>query len=148
MKLILTQEVDGLGAAGDIVDVKDGYGRNFLLPNGVAIVWTKGAEKQITQIKRAREAREVRGLEHAQELKEQIEGLDIKLPVRAGEQGKLFGSVTVADIAGAIRSAGGPLVEKRSITLSKPIKSVGSHKVSIRLHPEVAVSAAVDVVPA
>lgn len=148
MKLILTQEVDGLGTAGDIVDVKDGYGRNFLLPNGVAIVWTKGAEKQITQIKRAREAREVRGLEHAQELKEQIEGLDIKLPVRAGEQGKLFGSVTVADIAGAIRSAGGPLVEKRSITLSKPIKSVGSHKVSIRLHPEVAVSAAVDVVPA
>lgn len=148
MKLILTQEVDGLGAAGDIVDVKDGYGRNFLLPNGVAIVWTKGAEKQITQIKRAREAREVRGLEHAQELKEQIEGLDIKLPVRAGEQGKLFGSVTVADIAGAIRSAGGPLVEKRSITLSKPIKSIGSHKVSIRLHPEVAVSAAVDVVPA
>lgn len=148
MKLILTQEVDGLGTAGDIVDVKDGYGRNFLLPNGVAIVWTKGAEKQITQIKRAREAREVRGLEHAQELKEQIEGLDIKLPVRAGEQGKLFGSVTVADIAGAIRSAGGPLVEKRSITLSKPIKSIGSHKVSIRLHPEVAVSAAVDVVPA
>lgn len=148
MKLILTQEVDGLGTAGDIVDVKDGYGRNFLLPNGVAIVWTKGAEKQITQIKRAREAREVRGLEHAQELKEQIEGLDIKLPVRAGEQGKLFGSVTVADIAGAIRSAGGPLVEKRSITLSKPIKSVGSHKVSIRLHPEVAVSAAVDVVAA
>lgn len=148
MKLILTQEVDGLGAAGDIVDVKDGYGRNFLLPNGVAIVWTKGAEKQITQIKRAREAREVRGLEHAQELKEQIEGLDIKLPVRAGEQGKLFGSVTVADIAGAIRSAGGPLVEKRSITLPKPIKSVGSHKVSIRLHPEVAVSAAVDVVAA
>lgn len=148
MKLILTQEVDGLGAAGDIVDVKDGYGRNYLLPNGVAIVWTKGAEKQITQIKRAREAREIRGLEHANEVKQQIESLDIKLPVRAGEQGKLFGSVTVADIAGAIRSAGGPLVEKRSITLSKPIKSVGSHKVSIRLHPEVAVSASVDVVPA
>lgn len=148
MKLILTQEVDGLGAAGDIVDVKDGYGRNYLLPNGVAIVWTKGAEKQITQIKRAREAREIRGLEHANEVKQQIESLDIKLPVRAGEQGKLFGSVTVADIAGAIRSAGGPLVEKRSITLSKPIKSIGSHKVSIRLHPEVAVSASVDVVPA
>lgn len=148
MKLILTQEVDGLGAAGDIVDVKDGYGRNYLLPNGVAIAWTKGAEKQITQIKRAREAREIRGLEHANEVKQQIEALDIKLPVRAGEQGKLFGSVTVADIAGAIRSAGGPLVEKRSITLSKPIKTVGSYKVSIRLHPEVAVSAAVDVVPA
>lgn len=148
MKLILTQGVDGLGAAGDIVDVKDGYGRNYLLPNGVAIVWTKGAEKQITQIKRAREAREIRGLEHAQEVKEQIEGLDIKLPVRAGEQGKLFGSVTVADIAGAIRQAGGPLVEKRTITVAKPIKSVGQHKVSIRLHPEVAVSASVDVVPA
>lgn len=148
MKLILTQEVAGLGAAGDIVDVKAGYGRNFLLRQGVAITWTKGAEKQITQIKRAREAREIRGLEHAQEVKEQIESLDIKLPVRAGEQGKLFGSVTVADIAGAIRTAGGPLLEKRSITLSKPIKELGAHKVSIRLHPEVAVSAAVDVVAA
>lgn len=148
MKLILTQAVDGLGAAGDIVDVKDGYGRNYLLPNGVAILWTKGAEKQITQIKRAREAREIRGLEHANEVKQQIEGLDIQLPVRAGEQGKLFGSVTVNDIAGAIRSAGGPLVEKRAITVAKPIKSVGAHKVSIRLHPEVAVSAAINVVPA
>lgn len=146
MKLILTQAVDGLGAAGDIVEVKDGYGRNFLLPNGVAISWSKGAEKQITQIKRARDAREVRGLEHAQELKGQIEALDIKLPVRAGDQGKLFGSVTVSDIAGAIRSAGGPLVEKRSITLTKPIKSLGAHKISIRLHPEVAVSASVDIV--
>lgn len=148
MKLILTQAVDGLGAAGDIVDVKDGYGRNYLLPNGVAILWTKGAEKQITQIKRAREAREIRGLEHANEVKQQIEGLDIQLPVRAGEQGKLFGSVTVNDIAGAIRNAGGPLVEKRAITVAKPIKSVGAHKVSIRLHPEVAVSAAINVVPA
>lgn len=148
MKLILTQEVAGLGAAGDIVDVKAGYGRNFLLRQGVAINWTKGAEKQITQIKRAREAREIRGLEHAQEVKEQIEALDIKLPVRAGEQGKLFGSVTVADIAGAIRTAGGPLLEKRSITVAKPIKALGAHKVSIRLHPEVAVSAAVDVVAA
>lgn len=148
MKLILTQAVDGLGEAGDIVTVKDGYGRNYLLPNGVAIGWTKGADKQITQIKRARDAREIRGLEHAQEVKEQIEGLNIQLPVRAGEQGKLFGSVTVADIAGAIRSAGGPLVEKRSITVSRPIKSVGHHKVSIRLHPEVAVSADINVVAA
>lgn len=148
MKLILTQAVAGLGVGGDIVEVKDGYGRNFLLPQGVAIAWTKGAEKQITQIKRAREAREIRGLEHAQEVKEQIESLDIQLPVRAGDKGKLFGSVTVADVAGAIRAAGGPLVEKRSITLSHPIKSVGSHKVSIRLHPEVAVSANVNVVAA
>jgi large subunit ribosomal protein L9 len=96
MKLILTREVSGLGLAGDIVEVADGYGRNYLVPRGAAINWTKGAEKQITQIKRARDAREIRGLDHAREIKAELEGLKVTLNARAGDGGRLFGSVTVS----------------------------------------------------
>src|SRR5580765_6628212 len=106
MKLILTREVAGLGLAGDIVEVADGYGRNFLVPRGAAITWTKGAEKQITQIKRARDTREIRDLGHAREIKDGLEKLAVSLPARAGKDGKLFGSVTAGDIASAIKSAG------------------------------------------
>ncbi len=104
MKLILTADVDNLGAPGDTVEVKDGYGRNYLLPRGLAIVATRGAEKQVEGIRRAQEARAVRGLDHAKELKAAIEGLEsVTLTVKtAGGSGKLFGSVTVADVAAAI----------------------------------------------
>ena len=111
MKLILTAAVDNLGLAGDIVEVKDGYGRNYLVPRGYAIRWTKGGEKQIEGIKRSRDAREIRNLDHAQEVRAQIEGLTIQLDVRAGESGKLFGAVTPADVASAIKKSGGPLVD-------------------------------------
>ena len=89
MKLILTAAVDNLGLAGDVVEVKDGYGRNYLVPRGFAIRWTKGGEKQIDGIKRSRDAREIRGMDHANEIRTQLEGLTIELPVRAGETGKL-----------------------------------------------------------
>ena len=98
MKLILTQDVSGLGAPGDVVEVKDGYGRNYLLPRGFAIAWTKGGEKQIAQIKRAREVREIRDVESATAIKSSLEGLNVKLAVRAGDTGRLFGAVTVADV--------------------------------------------------
>jgi large subunit ribosomal protein L9 len=146
MKLILTQEVEGLGAPGDIVEVKDGYGRNYLVPRGLALGWTKGAEKQIQTIKRARDARAIRGLEHANEVKAQLERLAVKLSVKAGETGRLFGSVTPADVADGIKSAGGPLVEKRSIEIAAPIKTTGSHQVAVQLHPEVAANVTLDVV--
>lgn len=146
MKLILTHEVDGLGAPGDIVEVKDGYGRNFLVPRSLAMPWSRGAEKQITQIKRARDARAIRGVEHANEVKNQLEGLTVTLPVKAGETGKLFGSVTTADVADAVRASGGPLIEKRAVTLDHSIKSVGSHNVDIKLHPKVTAVVAVEVV--
>ena len=96
MKLILTAEVDHLGTAGDTVEVKDGYGRNYLLPRGLAIVASRGAERQADEIRRAREIKTVRDLEHANELKTALEGLGpVSLPVRtAGDSGKLFGSVT------------------------------------------------------
>ena len=108
MKLILTAAVDKLGVAGDVVEVKDGYGRNFLVPRGFAIRWTRGGEKQIDGIKRSRDAREIRGLDHAQEVRDQLEGLTIDLPARAGDTGKLFGAVTAGDVAAAIKKAGGP----------------------------------------
>jgi large subunit ribosomal protein L9 len=136
MKLILTQEVGGLGAPGDIVEVKDGYGRNFLIPRGFAIRWTKGGERTVDSIKAARSSREVRDLDHAQEIKAKLEAGPINLPVRAGEGGRLFGAVTLTDIAGAITEAGAP-VDKRKIILGSPIKSLGSHQVTVKVHDEV-----------
>jgi large subunit ribosomal protein L9 len=137
MKLILTQDVSGLGAPGDVVEVKDGYGRNFLLPRGFAISWTRGGEKQVTQIKRARKVREVRDLSHANEIKQALEGLTITLPARAGEAGRLFGSVTNADVADAVRAAGGPILDKRAVVLAAPIKTVGKHSAKVQVHPDV-----------
>jgi large subunit ribosomal protein L9 len=143
MKLILTQEVGGLGAPGDVVDVAAGYGRNYLIPRGFAMQWTRGAEKQIGLIKRARAAREVRGLEDAQMIAEQLNGLRVRMRRRAGASGRLFGSVGSADIAAAVREAGGPELDRRRIEVRDPIKTVGSHQVRVRLHPEV--SAPVDI---
>ena len=136
MKLILTQEVGGLGAAGDIVEVKDGYGRNFLIPRGFAIRWTKGGERTVDSIKAARATREVRDLDHAQEIKARLEGTTVNLPVRAGEGGRLFGAVTVGDNAGAIADAGAQ-VDKRKIIVGNPIKSLGTHQVTVKVHDDV-----------
>ena len=137
MKLILTQEVSGLGSPGDIVEVKDGYGRNYLVPRGLAIGWTKGGEKQITQIKRARNARDVRDLGEAQELRKAIEGRQVTLTARAGTGGRLFGSITAADIVDAVKSAGGPELDRRRVELPGHIKTTGTHTATVRLHPEV-----------
>jgi large subunit ribosomal protein L9 len=148
MKLILTHEVTGLGTPGDVVEVKDGYGRNYLLPRGYALAWSKGAEKQIETIRKARRAREVRDLGHAQEIKAELERLAVKLSGRAGKSGRLFGAVTVADIASAVTKSGGPVLDKRKIEIPTPIKTVGSHKVSVRLHPEVAATIGLTIVAA
>jgi large subunit ribosomal protein L9 len=137
MKIILTQEVSGLGSPGDIVEVKDGYGRNYLLPQGFAISWTKGAEKQVSSIKRARSAREIRDLGHANEVKGQLEDLKVTLTARAGEGGRLFGSVTPAEVVDAVRTAGGPALDRRRLELPGHIKSVGTYPVKVKLHPDV-----------
>ena len=147
MKLILTQEVGGLGSAGDIVEVKDGYGRNFLIPRGFAIRWTKGGERTVESIRKARSSREVRDLDHAQEIKARLEGTTVNLPVRAGEGGRLFGAVTVTDIAEALTEASGQEVDKRTIAVGNPIKSLGSHEVTVRLHDEVSATVALNVIP-
>jgi large subunit ribosomal protein L9 len=137
MKLILTNEVPGLGLAGDVVEVADGYGRNYLVPQGSAMVWSQGAEKQVSQIKRARDAREIRGLDHAREIKVELEKLTVTLAVRAGDGGRLFGSVTANDIVNAVKNAGGPLLDRKRVQLPGHIKTVGDHTVTIDLHPDV-----------
>ncbi|MGK8521209.1 50S ribosomal protein L9 [Nocardia asteroides] len=139
MKLILTADVDNLGAPGDTVEVKDGYGRNYLLPRGLAIVASRGAQKQVEGIRRAQEARRVRDLDHANELKQAIEGLDsVSLAVKTAGTGKLFGSVTQSDVAAAVKAAGGPVLDKRSIELPKAhIKTTGKHVIVVHLHPDV-----------
>ncbi|MBF6334849.1 50S ribosomal protein L9 [Nocardia abscessus] len=139
MKLILTADVDNLGAPGDTVEVKDGYGRNYLLPRGLAIAASRGAQKQVEGIRRAQEARRVRDLDHANELKQAIESLDaVTLSVKTAGTGKLFGSVTQSDVAAAVKAAGGPVVDKRSIELPKAhIKTTGKHAIVVHLHPDV-----------
>jgi large subunit ribosomal protein L9 len=137
VKIILTQEVTGLGAPGDVIEVKNGYGRNYLLPQGFAIPWTKGGEKQVASIKRARSAREIRDLGHATEVRERLESLKVSLPARAGSGGRLFGSVTPSEVLQAVKAAGGPDLDRRRIELPGHIKSVGQYQVRVRLHPEV-----------
>ena len=147
MKLILTQEVSGLGGPGDVVEVKDGYGRNYLVPRGLAIKWTKGGEKQVAQIRRGRDVREIRDRGQAQEVASQLAALKVQLPARAGQGGRLFGSVTAVDVVEAVKAAGGPQLDRRRVELpTAHIKSVGTHTVSVRLHPEVVATVAVDVV--
>ncbi|MEU8135287.1 50S ribosomal protein L9 [Streptodolium elevatio] len=148
MKLILTHEVTGLGEPGDIIEVKDGYGRNYLIPRGFAIRWSKGGEKEVASIRRARKVREIKNLDQANEVKAQLTGLKVKLATRAGESGRLFGSVTVADVASAIKAAGGPDLDKRRVELGAPIKTLGTHRVTVRLHPEVSAALDLDVVSA
>lgn len=144
-KLILTQEVSGLGAPGDVVEVAAGYGRNYLIPRGFAINWTRGAEKQVEQIKRARSVREIRSLEEAKAAASQLEKLTVRLKRRSGGNGRLFGSVGTSDIAEAVQQAGGPAVDKRKIVVPDPIKTIGAHRVQIRLHSDVTASVKIDV---
>jgi large subunit ribosomal protein L9 len=146
MKLILTHEVSNLGEPGDIVDVKDGFGRNYLLPRQFAIRWTKGAAKQVESIKAGRDARAVHDLEEAQNIKGRLEAEPINVGAHAGEGGRLFGAVTVSDIADALESAG-VSVDKRRIEVGNPIKSVGAHEVAVRVHPEVSATVRLNVVP-
>ena len=148
MKLILTAAVDNLGVAGDVVEVKDGYGRNYLVPRGYAIRWTRGGEKQIDGIKRSRDAREIRGIDHAQEVRTKLEASAVNVKVRAGEGGRLFGAVTTTEIADAITAVSGEKVDRRTIVVANPIKSLGAHEVAVKLHDEVSATVALNVVPA
>lgn len=147
MKLILNADVPNLGAPGDIVEVKDGYGRNLLLPRKLAIVATRGAEKQVADIRKAQKAREIRDLGHAKEVAAELGALSVSVTAKAaGDSGRLFGSVTAADVVSAIRAAGGPPLDRRAVELPTQIKSVGTHPVVVRLHPEVTVNLDIEVV--
>jgi len=149
MKLILTAEVDHLGSPGDTVEVKDGYGRNYLLPRGLAIVATRGAQKQADEIRRARDSKAVHDREHAEEIKAALLAVSpVALAVKvAADSGKLFGSVTANDVVVAVKKAGGPSIDKRVVRMPRThIKEIGTHTVAVHLHPEVEAELAVDVV--
>ena len=139
-KIILTQEVSGLGAAGDVVTVKDGYARNYLLPRGFAVTWTQGGEKQVESIRAARAARAKASLEEAQAIAVGAH--------KAGADGRLFGTVKADAIAEAIEAAGIGSVDKRTIHLGSAIKRTGEYKVTVRLHADVVANVVLDVVAA
>lgn len=147
-KLILTSEVSGLGSAGDVVDVKNGYARNYLVPQGFAVAWTKGGEKQIESIKAARAARELATLEEAQAFKAKLEATTVKLVVKAGGEGRLFGSVKTSDIADAVAAAGLGALDKHTIEISTAVKSVGRYDATVRLRSDVIAALSFDVVAA
>ncbi len=146
MKVILTHEVSGLGAAGDVVDVKDGYARNFLFKRGLATAWTKGGQKQVDAIAKGRESRAVKSLEEAQSQKGNLEAKAVTVTAHAGTSGRLFGAVSTADIAAAVKDAGGPELDRRRIEVPTPIRNVGSHTALVRLHPEVQATVELEVV--
>jgi large subunit ribosomal protein L9 len=148
MKIILTQEVSGLGTPGDVVEVKNGFGRNYLLPQGFAIQWSKGGEKQVAVIRRARDTREIRDLGTANEVKDQLSGLKVTLTARSGSGGRLFGSITPAEVVDAVKKAGGPSLDRRRLELPGHIKTTGAYTVQVKLHPEVTATFPVNVVGA
>jgi len=145
-KLILTHEVTGLGAPGDVVDVKNGFARNYLIPQGFAVAWTRGGEKQIESIKAARVSREHATLEEAQDLKARLQATTVKLTVKAGEGGRLFGSVKTSDVADAVAAAGLGAIDKRKIEITSPIKSTGEHEATVRLRDDLVATIALQVV--
>jgi large subunit ribosomal protein L9 len=145
-KLILTHEVTGLGAPGDVVDVKNGFARNYLIPQGFAVAWTRGGEKQIESIKAARVAREHATLEEAQDLKAKLQATAVTLKVKAGEGGRLFGSVKTTDVADAVAAAGLGTVDKRKIEITTPIKATGTHEATVRLRDDVVATITITVV--
>ena len=148
MKLILTREVAKLGTAGDVVTVKDGYARNFLLPRGAAIAWTVGGEKQIEGIRRARAAREIRDIDHAKEIKAALEAAKVTVAVKTGTAGRLFGSVTDKDIAAAIKSVTKLDIDRHNIKTSGHIKKTGNYSVKVSLGHNVVATVAISVTAA
>lgn len=147
-KLILTQDVTGLGAPGDVVEVKNGYARNYLVPQGLAVVWTRGGEKQIEQMKAARAAREHATIEEANDLKARLEANPVTLTVKAGAEGRLFGSVKTADVAAAVEAAGIGSIDRRMLELVAPIKAVGRHEAILKLRDGVIATITLSVVAA
>lgn len=145
MKIVLTRDVSNLGTKGSVVSVADGYARNYLIPRGLGIRATKGAVKQSEDMRRAREAAEARARAHAEELRSSLEGSVLTVTAKVGKEGKLFGSVTAADIAAALEQQKEVRIDRKQIDLKEPIRQSGEHDVSIRLHADVACRVTVSV---
>ncbi|GAA3919685.1 50S ribosomal protein L9 [Microbacterium invictum] len=147
-KLILTNEVAGLGSAGDVIEVKNGYARNYLIPQGFAVAWTRGGEKQVASIRAARDSRAIHDHEEAVALKNALEAGKVKLTVKAGKEGRLFGSVKPTDVADAVKAAGLGDLDKRKIHITAPIKAVGDHEATVRLRDDLTAVITLQVVAA
>ncbi|AXK46587.1 50S ribosomal protein L9 [Brachybacterium saurashtrense] len=147
-KLILTHEVNGLGAAGDVVDVKDGYARNFLMPRGLATPWTKGGQRQLDQIRAARGKRAIASIEEAQALKATLESKPLVIAERAGQNGRLFGAVASKEVAVAAKATFDKDIDRRTVEFAAPIRSLGEHKATVRLHEDIFANLVIQVVAA
>lgn len=148
MKILLRHDVDGIGRRGDIVDVADGYARNFLLPGGLGLKATKGVQEQATSMRRARDLRESNDRQAAQAKAQVLAGATLRISARAGSTGKLFGSVGVAEVAHAAREQKGVEVDRSAFSLTEPIKATGTFEVPVRLFGDVATVVMVEVVAA
>lgn len=140
MKIVLRDDVDNVGRRGDLVEVADGYARNYLVPRGLAIVATKGTVKQSEAMQRAREVREAREREAAEEVAGRLRDQTVRIQARVGGAGKLFGSVTAGDVADAVAEQLQVELDRKKLGLSEPIREVGMHDVSLKLHPDVEAS--------
>jgi large subunit ribosomal protein L9 len=145
VKLILKATVENLGGAGDVVDVADGYANNYLMPRGLAMRASNGALADAAAMRAARSKRDARTLGDAQQLRDLLEAASIRIPARAGEDGTLYGSIGTSAIADALRQQWGINVDRRRLSLPRPIKTLGEHEVPVRLHPELTANLRVEV---
>lgn len=148
MRLILTADVDPLGKKGDVVDVADGYARNYLLPRKVAIKANQGALEQAEAIREARIEAEHKARESAENLAQQLVGTRVVIAAQAGDEGQLYGSIGVADIIEGINRFTGIPLERGQVEVERPIKAIGLHEIQVKLHPEVEFPITLDVIPA
>jgi large subunit ribosomal protein L9 len=145
-KLILTHEVSGLGSAGDVIEVKGGYARNYLVPQGLATTWSRGGQKQVDALAKSRRAKEASSIEAAQAQKAKLEAQPIRITVRTGQAGRLFGSVSTADVAAAVAEAGLGPIDRRAVEFSSPVRQTGAHEASVRLRDDVSATLNLEVV--
>jgi large subunit ribosomal protein L9 len=148
MKLILTEDVDGLGGKGEVVEVADGYGRNYLLPKNLAMKATPGALRDAEAIRKAHEDALRKVYEDAAETAKTLAGTRVVIAAQAGDEGKLFGSISTTDVVDGVTKFTGVELDRSTIQMTAPIKSIGLHEVTVKLHPEVQFSLTIDVIPA
>ena len=148
MKIILTEDVEGLGTKGDVVEVAAGYGRNYLLPKNLAIKASEGALRQAEGIRQARAEAEAREVASAEAIKLQLADTRIVIAAQAGDEGKLFGSIGATEIVDAVKNLSNVSLDRTAISLAEPVKSIGLHEITVQLHKEVSFPLTVDVIPA
>ncbi|MBA3552815.1 MAG: 50S ribosomal protein L9 [Actinobacteria bacterium] len=147
MKIVLQREVEKLGAPGDVVDVADGYARNYLVPRGFATPASKGGVKHAERLRRKHQDRVQKEVVEAQAIAERLSSVTIRVAARAGEDGRLFGSVTVPHLADELQKAAGVTIDRKQVHMPEPIRSIGAHEVQVHLHPQVNATVTVEVVP-